>query len=280
MKSIGFIDFYISEWHANNYPQWIKDASAKLGVDYEVKFAWAEQDISPVDGVSTDEWCAKMGVTRCASIAELCEKSDVIMILSPSNPEKHLQYAQEALKCGKRTQIDKTFAPDYDTAKKIFDIAEQYNTPFFSTSALRYADELKDFADIKNMIVTGGGGNFAEYIIHTVEMVVTLFDSAAKKVKVKNIGGQRVCRIVTENSAQAVILFSPEMGFGITAENRNGEFIHRDMASDFFANLISDIIKFYEDGVMPFDSKQTMEVMRIRTGLLEAEKADGKWIEL
>ena len=24
MKTIGFVDYYISEWHANNYPVWIK----------------------------------------------------------------------------------------------------------------------------------------------------------------------------------------------------------------------------------------------------------------
>ena len=25
MKTIGFIDYYLSEWHANNYPDWIKN---------------------------------------------------------------------------------------------------------------------------------------------------------------------------------------------------------------------------------------------------------------
>ena len=38
MKKIGFVDYYISEWHANNYPAWI-DA---LGCDYKVTHAWAE----------------------------------------------------------------------------------------------------------------------------------------------------------------------------------------------------------------------------------------------
>ena len=25
MKKIGFIDFYLDEWHANNYPAWIRE---------------------------------------------------------------------------------------------------------------------------------------------------------------------------------------------------------------------------------------------------------------
>ena len=43
MKTIGFVDYYISEWHANNYPVWIKDICEKSGKDFEVKYAWAEE---------------------------------------------------------------------------------------------------------------------------------------------------------------------------------------------------------------------------------------------
>ena len=107
-KSIGFVDYYISEWHANNYPGWIKEASKVVGEDFEVKYAWAEKDVSLFDGVRTDEWCEKYGVERCATIAELCEKSDFICILAPSDPEKHLEYAREALKFGKYSYWDKS----------------------------------------------------------------------------------------------------------------------------------------------------------------------------
>ena len=49
MKKIGFVDYYISEWHANNYPEWIKRANEKLGTDYLVSYAWAEENLSPVN---------------------------------------------------------------------------------------------------------------------------------------------------------------------------------------------------------------------------------------
>jgi hypothetical protein len=63
MKRIGLIDYYLSEWHANHYPEWIRQANEALGTDYRVTMAWAECEISPIDGVSTDEWCEKNGVT-------------------------------------------------------------------------------------------------------------------------------------------------------------------------------------------------------------------------
>ena len=109
MKKIGFVDYYISEWHANNYPAWIKEVCQKMGAQYQIAYAWAELDVSPEDNISTAEWCAKYGIERCMTLKELCEKSDCILVLAPSNPEKHLAYAEEVLKYGKRTYIDKTF---------------------------------------------------------------------------------------------------------------------------------------------------------------------------
>ena len=168
MKRIGFVDYYISEWHANNYPAWFKEAAEKLGMEYQVAYAWAEKDISPVDGVSTDEWCEKMGVERCLSLAKLCEKSDVIVILAPSNPEKHLEYAKAVLPYGKRTYIDKTFAPDLAIAKEIFELGKKYNTSFFSSSALRYSEELAEIKNAQNIIITGSGSSLEEYVIHLI----------------------------------------------------------------------------------------------------------------
>ena len=195
MKKIGFIDYYISEWHANNYPAWIKDASKKLGLDYVVAYAWAEREVSPFDGRNTDEWCKVFGVTKCETIEELCDKSDVIIILAPSNPETHLRFAEKALPFGKRTYIDKTFAPDYATSEKIFAIAEKHNTPFFSTSALRYASELDTLVGADKIITTGGGGNFEEYIIHQIEPAVKVLRAKATSVRAQTQGKQVVCSV-------------------------------------------------------------------------------------
>ena len=71
-------------------------------------------------------FCEAFGVERCNTIEEICEKSDVLFILAPTNPEKHLEYAKTALKYGKRTYIDKTFAPD---AAKAFAMAPQIRPP-------------------------------------------------------------------------------------------------------------------------------------------------------
>lgn len=279
MKKIGLVDYYISEWHANNYPVWISELCEKEGYDYKITYAYAERDISPVTGESTDEWCARMGVTKCDSIDEVCEKSDYIIILAPSNPEKHLGYAKAVLKYGKRTYIDKTFAPDYPTAKKIFELSEKYGAPFFSTSALRYATELDGLRGADNLLITGGGSNLPEYAVHQIEMAVTLLDSAPLALKLEKQGCQYVARVKFDGAKQVTMTYSPSLPFTVCATVGERE-EYREITSDFFKVLMVDIINFFETGKTSFDTKQTLDVMKIRGGIITAEDTLGEWITI
>ncbi|MBE6610586.1 MAG: hypothetical protein E7634_07950 [Ruminococcaceae bacterium] len=264
MKKIGFVDYYISEWHANNYPVWIDS----LGCDYKVACAWAELEISPVDGLSTEQWCEKFDVKQCGTIDELCKECDVIVILAPSNPEKHLAYAEAVLKYGKPTYIDKTFAPDLDTAKRIFELAEKHGAPFFSTSALRFADELEALSGGDNFIITGGGSSFEEYCVHTIEMAVKLLGDKVAKTDVIRQGKQRICSMVTENGKKATIIYASNLGFSVTCDKAGGSAARVDVKSNFFLNLMKDIVRFFDSGVVSFDQNETLEVMRVRDAAL------------
>ena len=53
MMKIGFIDYYMSEWHSSNYPAWIKEEGEKLGLECEVLYAWAE-DTKDVENGTND----------------------------------------------------------------------------------------------------------------------------------------------------------------------------------------------------------------------------------
>ena len=280
MKTIGFVDFYISEWHANNYPVWFKEICETTGEDFCVKYAWAEEYVSPVDGRNTDEWCEEFGVEKCESIQELCEKADYILVLSPSNPEKHLGYAKEVLKYKKNTYIDKTFAPDYATAKEIFDIAEKYGTKFFSSSALRYSDELTALINSQSVITFGGGSNVDEYIIHQIEMLVKTINDAPKAVRVEQQVKQYVISVEFESGKKGTMIFSDALGFSVCVDDANGNPVYQNMASDFFKNLLSDILRFYKTGEVSFDVNQTLSVMKIREAVIVGKTKLGEWIQL
>ena len=278
MKKIGFVDYFISEWHADNYPAWIERIAADMGVDYKVAYAWAELDTSPISGVSTAEWCEKFGAEKCATIDELCEKSDVIVILSPSNPETHLRYAEAVLKYGKRTYIDKTFAPDAKTAKEIFALGEKYGTPFFSTSALRYATELDSVDAPDSMLVTGGGSNLPEYFIHLGEMVVKKM-GAIKSVKATQNGTQWIMQAKTESGKDATMIWGTAMPYNAYM-TKEGKETWKSIKSPFFDGLIADMLNFFETGATSFDPAETLDVSRLRDAALNATENPDKEIEV
>ena len=278
MKKIGFVDYFISEWHANNYPAWIDRIAADMGVDYKVAYAWAELETSPVDGITTAEWCEKFGAEKCDTIDELCEKSDVIVILAPSNPEMHLRYAEAVLKHGKRTYIDKTFAPDAATAKEIFALGEKYGTPFFSTSALRYATELDAVDAPDSLLLTGGGSNLPEYFIHLGEMVVKKM-GAVKCVKATANGSQWIIQAKTASGKDATMIWGSSMPYGAYM-TKDGKETWKSLKSPFFDGLIADMLNFFETGKASFDPSETLEVMALRDAALTAVENPGEGIEV
>ncbi len=281
MKTIGFVDYYISEWHADNYPAWIKETCEKCGFDYKLAYAWALKDVSEVDGLTTAEWCKKFGVEKCETAKELCEKSDYIVILAPSDPEKHLELAKATFPyaAGKRFYIDKTFAPDLKTAKEIYALAEKYGINFFSTSALRYADEIENYRRCERAESFGGGGNFDEYIIHQAEMIVKTMGTDIRRAKTTNTEKGNDCMIVFSDGRTAEMHYNCGFGFKmiLTANGKENEI---EIRSDFFKNLIKNILAFFENGQVDFDETQTLAVMALREAVIRSKNENGEWIEL
>ena len=280
MIRIGFADYYLGEWHADNYPGWMREICAEMGDEIELAYAWAEDDVSPRNGMTTDEWCEKNHFTRCATLEELCEKSDAIVILAPSDPDKHLPYASVALTYGKPTYIDKTFAPDLETAQKIFDIAAAHRTPMFSTSALRCSEELGKHADGDAFILTGGGSNLGEYIIHLVEMTVVLLSDPVKRVKATAQGGEWFFAVESASGKKATLIYAPAMPYTVTSENADGKSVYTAIKSPFFRHLMKDVLVFAKSGALPFESAQTLEAMRMRDAILRSTETPGEWVEI
>lgn len=276
---IGFIDFYIDEWHANNYPGMIDEYNKAHGTDHKVAYAWAETE--PAGHLSTTEWCEKFGAKKCETIEELCEKADHVIVLAPSDPDKHLGYAEKVFATGTSPYIDKTFAPDCPTAKRIFDLADKHNVKFFSSSALRYADELSCFrGDAVAITTTGGGSNIEEYIIHQIEMAVKCLGVGAKQVAYERIADEERVEVRYENGKRAAFLYAPAMPFTAVVADKEGKSSYRQINSKFFVNLIADIIRFFETGETSLATEETLEVMRIRDAVITGKAKPGEKIRV
>ena len=93
MKRVGFIDYYLDEWHANNYPELFR----KYAGSCEVVCAYGKIDSPLPGGINTREWGEKYGIAIADSIEEVIERSDCLVVLSPDNPEMHEELSRLCL---------------------------------------------------------------------------------------------------------------------------------------------------------------------------------------
>ncbi len=80
------------------------------------------------------------GVEITSSIADLLEKVDCVL-LETNDGRLHLEQAVEVFKSGKICYIDKPVGATLGDAIAIYEMAEKYNAPVFSSSALRFTPQ-------------------------------------------------------------------------------------------------------------------------------------------
>ena len=68
MKKLGFLDYYLDEWHANHYVDWLRDASQG---EVQAVYAYGQINSPHPGGKTTEEWCARYGLQKADTIEEL-----------------------------------------------------------------------------------------------------------------------------------------------------------------------------------------------------------------
>lgn len=282
MMKIGFIDYFLDEWHANNYPAWIRENAAKTNRDVDVVYAWA--DIDKPGGLGTQKWCEKYQVQSLASIEEVVEKSDYLIVLSPDHPEHHERLSELALKSGKPVYMDKTFSPTLASGVRMFELAEQHHTPLFSSSALRFAKELAHYPnddvnrETLECVATSGPGAYKNYSVHQYEMIVSLIGTGAKRIKSLSTKNSTQLIIEYDCGKQAFFSQMQHMPFQVNIQLTDGNGIWVPNCSDMFTLLIEAILTFFETGKPPVPQKETLEIMALIDAGEKALGARDTWI--
>ena len=282
MKKIGYVDYYLDEYHAFHGFETVQAYNEKTGEDFAITAVWAEKDKE--GGVSTDEFCARYGVKKCATIAELAQEVDYFIILSPDNPEKKLAYAKEVFQYGKPTFMDKTFTDSYASAVEIFEEAKKTGTKFFSSSSLRYATELVPYVGkAKSIFTLGSGVTLVDYAVHYLEIIVTCMGVGAKEVCFAQRGNQEWAEINYADGRKAsfgISMKSSYIDFCVFLADEEGGSKFFPITSDFFALQMADVLRFFNTGEVSFDGAETLELMKIRDGVLKSKAEGGVWVTL
>ncbi len=274
---IGLIDYYLDEPHAKEYH---RDLPMLTDGKVEVTCGYGEIP-APATGVSSEEWCQQKGITCYATPEEVIENSDGIIVLAPDHSDKHEELAEAALKSGKPVFIDKTFAPDYAAACRIFALAEAHGTPVCTFSALRFAEE---YAAIERegikAVSLWGGGDVDTYSIHQLEPLVMLMQAQPEKVLFTGTDYWYTLVIHFEGGRKGTITGGYRFSKFSALVQWDTETQKVDVLSRYFAPSIKAIGDFMLNKKTNFDKQETLWIMQLRTALLKAWKCPDTWIEI
>jgi hypothetical protein len=282
MKKIGFIDYFLDEWHANNFPTWIRQSSYAERMD--LAFAWAERDKE--GGLTTDAWCQQHRAARLASLEEVVEKSDYLIVLSPDHAEKHESLAHLALASGKPVYVDKTFAPDLATAKRMVARAREFSTPMLSSSALRFAEEIDQMREkvgtsTIHYVGAGGPGSYATYAVHQLEMIVAILGPGARRIK--QAGTERAPLMVIEygDGRRARLEMIPDTPFNLTVRfGEAGGWRAPAIDGKFFPRFMEGVLRFFDTGQVPVPPTETLTIMALIEAGKKALAQPDSWIDV
>lgn len=276
---IGFIDKYLDEWHANNLPDWLREAA-----DEKVEIYAYEMMPSPNEGgIDGKQWCEKHDAVYCNTMDEVIEKSDYLIVLAPNYPEVHEELADKALRSGKVTYVDKTFAPDVESAKRMIEKARTHNTPMFTSSALRFS---KEFCGVsKDNIATfsmRGPGPLGMYSIHQIEPIVSFMGDNPQAVMFTGTEDSPAYIVrYPDNRFATAAHFDWECPFNVSikySDDKPASYITE--CTDFFPGFVKELLEFFKTGKSPVDFSQTIAVIAIREAIINSKNTPGIWVEI
>lgn len=277
MKKVGFIDYYLDEWHANNYPKMIRNLS---GEELMVTGAWAKIDAP--GGMTNEQWSQNTGVPLASSIDSLIENVDYLIVLSPDHPQMHEELSKQALCSGKRTFIDKTFATSRASAEKLFEMAQKGNTPMYSASALRFSKELADIQkEGIDFISSRGPGSFDTYLIHQVEPLISLMGPNVKRVMYCGTKKTEGLLLQFTDGREAVLsMFDWNCPFNLAISYDTKKTVLIPECTEYFEAFLKNLIGFFLTGKGKIPESETITIMGILEKAHIAMTKPDTWVEI
>jgi predicted dehydrogenase len=285
MLKIGFVDYYLDNWHANQYPAFLREAISKYGYDARVCGAWAVKDRE--GGQGTEQWCRERNIEPYPSLEELTSAMDALMVIAADDSLFHDQLCPRVLTCGKPVYVDKTFARDIQRAKEFFAIAEGHGTPVFSSSAQRYCQHLIDYLRERQgptrFMATVGPHSLANYAVHQLEPIVAVMGTGVRRIKAFAVGSA-VTQLILDYGEGRLASFTQtpqpwaEFTF-MVSDGETGRRLHSD-DHNFYLNLMKAILDFFVHPIPPVRKEETLEIIALIEAAGRARETPDQWLEI
>ncbi len=286
MIRLGFIDHFIDDWHADNFPRMIRESP--MGARFRVAMAWAETD--PPGKVTLEEWCRREGVARARTIDEVVAACDALLVLSPAAPERHEALVERPLRAGKPVFVDKPFATTLASARRMFELSARHGSPLMSTSALRYCPALVSAlaGPLKGRprlsAAAWGQGAYDTYIAHPLEMLAALLGPGATRVLCAANEASASLVVEYADGRRGLAWLAPGVEFGFHAAPgpapKPEDGVVGDCRDGFWPGFIDALLGFCESGRSPVPPAETLEVAAVYEAALAARRDPDRWVDV
>lgn len=232
----------------------------------------------------------KHGVEITSSIAELLDKVDCVM-LETNDGRIHLEQALEVFKSGKICYIDKPIGATLGQAIAIYEMAEKYNVPIFSSSALRYSPQNQKLRNGEYGPILGADcysphkvepthPDFGFYGIHGVETLYTLMGTGCESVNRMSskdadvvVGRWKDGRIGTFRGIKE----GPAI-YGGTAYTEKEAVAAGGYAG--YKVLLDEVLRFFETGIAPISKEETIEIFTFMKASNMSKEQNGRIVTM
>lgn len=275
--------------HVIAFTKYINDPKNKTGCRVVAGFAGGSPDIpSSANRVEkyTNQLRDQHGLEIVPTIEELCRKVDGILLESVDG-RPHLDQVRPVIAARKPVFIDKPMAGSLADALEIFQLAKKNNVPCWSSSSLRYSQDIVGLRNSEKVGNVLGCSVFSPcsleehhpdlywYGIHGVEILFTIMGP----------GCETVSRTHTENTDVVVGVWK-DGRLGTYRGIRKGGYIYGAVVLGSkgvaygnkyggYAPLCDEIVKFFKTGKVPVTPEETIGILAFMSAADESKKAGG-----
>lgn len=228
----------------------------------------------------TAELRDKWQIELVDSIEELVRRVDAVMVTSVDG-RVHLAQARPVIAARKPLFVDKPFTASAKDAVELARLARENGTPVFSSSSLRYTDDVQAIKrdprvqDVRGAITWGPATlephhpDLFWYGIHAVEMLYTFMGPGCERVTRTHTPGADlascqwkdgrigVVRGIRDGaSAYGQVIFGPK---AIVSDAPAPEGPRQKRSS--YYGLVSAVVEFFRTGKSPVPIDETVEIM-------------------
>ncbi|HLU88355.1 MAG TPA: Gfo/Idh/MocA family oxidoreductase [Cyclobacteriaceae bacterium] len=245
-------------------------------------------DFSPEQLRTFEKDVVSMGVKMVDTMDQLIDMVDVVMI-ETNDGRPHLQESLPAFKAGKPVFIDKPVGANLKEVIEIYEQAEKYNVPVFSSSALRYIDGLKKV----NLEAVHSAHTYSPaslekshtdlfwYGIHGVELLFSVMGPGCREVmQVHHSPAEDLVIGFWNDGRQGVFrgIREGKRDFGGTVFQQDEIFTLGGFSG--YRPLVVKIVEFFLTKKPPVPTEETIEIYSFMEAAQKSKEKGGKRIKI